>query len=65
LKGEELLTFKSVQKCFDSLNRSAKRRGKKGLTKNAKIVRLGTMWKLTEKGKLNPDKLFSKCNTTS
>jgi hypothetical protein len=58
LKGDELLKFKTVQKWFDSLNRSAKRRGKNGLTKNAKIVRLGTMWKYTEEGKLNPDKLL-------
>jgi hypothetical protein len=33
----------------------AVQRGKDGLTKNVKAMRLGRMWEYTEEGKLNPD----------
>ncbi len=58
MKGEELLKFESVKKWIESLDRSARRRGKKGLTKNAKSMRLGRMWTYTNDGKLNPDNLL-------
>jgi len=58
LKGEELLKYQSVQNWLKSLDQMAKTRGKNGLTKNAKAMRLGRMWNYTNKGKLNPDELL-------
>jgi integrase len=58
LKGDKLLNFESVQNWINSLDQMAKDRGKKGLTKNAKAMRLGRMWEYTNEGKLNPDKLL-------
>lgn len=58
LKGDELLKFESVQKWIDSLDHMATQRGKDGLTKNAKAMRLGRMWEYTDEGKLNPDELL-------
>ncbi len=55
MKGDELLKFESVQNWINSLNRSATSRGKAGLTKGAKRVRLGRLWEYTDDGKLSPD----------
>lgn len=56
--GEELLKFESVKNWINSLNQMALQRGKDGLTKNAKAVRLHRMWEYTKEGKLNPDELL-------
>jgi len=58
LKGEELLKYESVKNWFDSLNRAANNRGKNGLSRNVKAMRLGRMWEFTNKGELNPDTLL-------
>ena len=58
LKGNKLLKFESVQKWINSLDNMAIQRGKDGLTKNAKAMRLGRMWEYTDEGKLNPDELL-------
>jgi hypothetical protein len=58
LKGEELLQFESVKNWFDYLNKSAKKRGKQGISKSGKAVRLGRMWEYTLEGKVNPDELL-------
>lgn len=58
LKGEELLKYKSIQTWLNSLDQMAVQRGKDGLTKNAKAMRLGRMWNYTNKGILNPDELL-------
>lgn len=58
LKGEELLKYESVKNWFDSLNRAANNRGKDGLSRNVKAMRLGRMWEFTNKGELNPDELL-------
>jgi len=58
LKGEELLKYKSIKNWFDSLNRAANNRGKDGLSRNAKAMRIGRMWEFTNKGELNPDTLL-------
>ncbi len=58
LKGDELLKFESVQNWLNSLDQIAKNRGKKGLSKTAKAMRLGRMWEFTNEGKLNPDELL-------
>ena len=58
MKGEELLKFESVKNWINSLNKSAEKRGKKGLSKNGKGIRLGRMWEYTLEGKLNPDELL-------
>ena len=58
MKGDELLKFESVQKWIDSLDQTSNQRGKDGLTKNAKAMRLGRMWEFTNEGKLNPDELL-------
>jgi len=58
LKGEELLKFESVKNWLNSLEKSAQKRGKKGLSKNGKGIRLGRMWEYTLEGKLNPDELL-------
>ncbi len=58
MKGEELLKFESVKNWLNSLNKSAEKRGKKGLSKNGKGIRLGRMWEYTLEGKLNPDELL-------
>lgn len=58
MKGDKLLKFESVQKWIDSLDHMAVQRGKDGLTKNAKAMRLGRMWEYTNEGKLNPDELL-------
>jgi len=58
LKGDELLKFESVQNWISSLDQMAVQRGKDGLTKNAKAMRLGRMWEYTLEGKLNPDELL-------
>ncbi len=55
MKGEELLNYKSVHNWIESLDRVARQRGKYGLTKIAKEMRLGRMWEYTEEGKLNPE----------
>ena len=58
MKGDELLKFESVQNWVNSLDQTANQRGKSGLTKNAKAMRLGRMWEYTNEGKLNPDELL-------
>ena len=58
LKGDELLKYESVQNWVNSLDSSASRRGKDGLSKNGKGIRLGRMWEFTNEGKLNPDELL-------
>jgi integrase len=58
MKGEELLKFESVKNWFNSLNKSAQKRGKKGISKNGKGIRLGRMWEFTKEGQLNPDELL-------
>jgi len=58
LKGEQLLKFESVKNWVDSLNQMAINRGKDGLTKNAKSVRLHRMFEYTDEGNLNPDELL-------
>jgi len=58
LKGDELLKFESVAKWLESLDQTAIQRGKDGLTKNAKAMRLGRMWNYTNEGKLNPNELL-------
>ena len=50
--------FESVRKWFKSLDDSAPSRGKAGLTKQAKRVRLSRFWEYTKGGKINPDKLL-------
>ena len=59
LRGDKLLKFESVQNWIDSLDQMAKIRGKKGLSKTAKAMRLGRMWEYTNKGELNPDELLA------
>jgi hypothetical protein len=59
MKGEELLKFESVKNWLNSLETSAQKRGKKGLSKNGKGIRLGRMWEYTLEGKLNPDELLT------
>ena len=59
LRGDALLKFESVQNWLDSLDQMAKIRGKNGLTKNAKAMRLGRMWEYTNKGELSPDELLA------
>ena len=58
MKGEELLKFESVKTWLNSLETSAQKRGKKGLSKNGKGIRLGRMWEYTLQGKLNPDEII-------
>jgi len=58
LKGDKLLKFESVANWIESLDQTASNRGKDGLTKNAKAMRLGRMWEYTLEGKLNPDELL-------
>ena len=58
LKGDILLKFESVQKWIESLDHMTIQRGKDGLTKNAKAMRLGRMWEYTDEGKLNPDEFL-------
>ena len=58
MKGEQLLKYESVQKWLDSLETSAKKRGKKGLSKNGRNIRLGRMWEFTLQGKLSPEDLL-------
>jgi hypothetical protein len=58
LKGDKLLKIESVQKWLNSLDQMATQRGKDGLTKNAKAMRLGRMWEYTDEGKLNPDEFL-------
>ena len=58
MKGDELLKYQSVQNWVNSLDQTANQRGKSGLTKNAKAMRLGRMWEYTNEGKLNPDELL-------
>jgi integrase len=58
LKGQELLKFESVKNWLNSLNKSAQKRGKKGISKNGKGIRLGRLWEYTNEGKLNPDELL-------
>lgn len=58
MKGEQLLKYESVQKWLNSLETSAKKRGKKGLSKNGRNIRLGRMWEFTVQGKFSPDELL-------
>jgi integrase len=58
VKGEQLLESESVQKWFESLDQSSASRGKTGLSKNARAVRLGVFTKYVEYAKMNPDQLL-------
>lgn len=59
MKGEELFDYQSVQSWFESLEQSAVTRGKSGLSKTAKSMRLGRMLEFIEFTNLNPDELLA------
>jgi len=63
VKGEELEKYVSVQNWLDSLNQSALSRGKAGLTKNAKYVRLGVFLKYVKFADMNPDELLEEAES--
>jgi integrase/flagellin-specific chaperone FliS len=63
VKGDELVEYESVQNWLDSLNQSALTRGKAGLTKNAKYVRLGVFLKYVSFTKMNPDQLLEEAKS--
>jgi integrase len=63
VKGDELVEYESVQNWLDSLNQSALTRGKAGLTKNAKYVRLGVFLKYASFTKMNPDQLLEEAKS--
>jgi len=63
VKGDELVEYESVQNWLDSLNQSALTRGKAGLTKNAKYVRLGVFLKYVSFTKINPDQLLEEAKS--
>jgi integrase len=63
VKGDELVEYESVQNWLDSLNQSALSRGKAGLTKNAKYVRLGVFLKYVSFTKTNPDQLLEEAKS--
>ena len=56
--GEELLKYQSVKNWLESCEASAQRRGKDGLSSEAKRMRLGRMWEYTNQGKISPDTLL-------
>ena len=56
--GEELLKYQSVKDWLESLEASATRRGKDGLSDDAKRVRLGRLWEYTDEGVISPDELL-------
>jgi integrase len=58
VKGEELTKYQSVKSWLESLDASAQRRGKDGLTHEAKRMRLGRLWEYTAEGKISPDMLL-------
>ena len=63
MKGEELVEHESVKNWLDSLNQSALSRGKAGLTKNAKYVRLSVFLKYIDFTKMNPDQLLEEAES--